>query len=464
MFAFAYSGLESFYIEASTESIGRGAFSFCRNLLPKNFSEDPRNRYYLIDDGVLLTGDEKTLHTYLCAKPQSIFYTPDRVTDILDYAFSGAENLVSVKLQDPVRIIKSYAFSECSNLEDITIPLNVTSIDEGAFAFCYKLSDVYYLGTESERNEELTVCEDSGLNDDLLNATWHYLDKPESDGTIEWNPNDLQFKGTTPYTVADGTPKTPRFTVKLKDGTVVSSEKYTYEYRENTDAGTAYVIVKFKKDYAGKVKAWFKIYLPATTTTTVANVKDGIKISWSKVEGAAGYVIYRRAWSTTTDGWTTFERWNNTTALNWTDTKVYAGTRYQYGVKAYFARRTDPVTGAQIGGNVGDNFNLGEIGPLKTTVRITTRTLKSLTAGSKKMTAAWDGSSVFSGYQIQYATDKNFRQNAAAIKIANPKTTSTVIKNLLSGKTYYVRVRSYHVFNGMTYFGEWSNVKSFKVK
>ena len=168
------------------------------------------------------------------------------------------------------------------------------------------------------------------------------------------------------------------------------------------------------------------------------------------------------------NGWTRFERWWNVTGTSWIDGTdnhpVYAGTRYQYGIKAYFNRRTDPVTGAQIGGNTGDNYNLGEVGPLKTTVRITTRTLNSVTAGSKQMTVKWSGSSVFTGYQIQYATNSAFTQNAKAIKITNPKTVSTVIKSLTAGKTYYVRVRSYHVFNNMTYFGEWSNVLSCKVK
>ncbi|MBR0507292.1 MAG: fibronectin type III domain-containing protein, partial [Clostridia bacterium] len=76
----------------------------------------------------------------------------------------------------------------------------------------------------------------------------------------------------------------------------------------------------------------------------------------------------------------------------------------------------------------------------------------------------WAGSSVFTGYQIQYAENAAFTKNAKAIKISNPKTVQTVLKNLKSGTTYYVRIRSYHEFNGMTYFGEWSNVKSTKVK
>ena len=287
------------------------------------------------------------------------------------------------------------------------------------------------------------------------------------DAEIEWDSRDVKYKGNTAYVIANGYQQAPRFSVKNKaTGKTISSSDYYYKYQENTAAGTGYLFVTMLggSNGAGAFRGTFKIYLPATKNTTVANVKDGIKLSWSKVAGADGYVIYRRAWSSTTNGWTDFVRWNNTKELNWLDTKVYAGTRYQYGIKAYFNKRLDPVTNTWIGGNVGDNFNLGEVGPLKTTVRITTRTLNSVTAGSKQMTVKWDASSQFTGYQVQYATDSAFTQNAKAVKITNPKTASTVIKSLLSGKTYYVRVRSYHEFNGMTYFGEWSNVKSCKVK
>ena len=287
---------------------------------------------------------------------------------------------------------------------------------------------------------------------------------PAFDGTIEWNAQDVSFRGTTPYVIANGSAQTPRFTVKDKDGKTVAASNYTYEYLENKNAGTGYVIVTFTDRYSGTARAFFKIYLPATVKTSVENVSGGIRISWTAVEGAAGYVIYRRAWNLKDAGWTTFERWNNTTGLSWTDTKVYAGTRYQYGVKAYFARRTDPVSGAQIGGNVGDNFNLGMVGPLKTTVRITTRKLNSVTPGRKQLTIKWAGSSVFTGYQVQIATNAAFTKNASVVKITNAKTYQTVVKNLKAKTIYYVRVRSYHEFDGMTYFGEWSNVLSGKTK
>jgi uncharacterized repeat protein (TIGR02543 family) len=306
-------------------------------------------------------------------------------------------------------------------------------------------------------------------SDHTLYAHWTEEEEPAFDGTIVWNSADVQYKGSTPYVIANGSAQTPRFSVKDRNGNTVSRSNYTYVYRENTNAGTGYVIVTFTSQYSGTAQGWFKIYLPPTTTTTVENVSNGIKLTWNPVEGAVGYVIYRRAWSSTTNGWTDFVRWYNVTGLSWidgsdADHKVYAGTRYQYGVKAYFARRVDPVSGATIGGNVGDNYNLGEVGPLKTTVRITTRVLNSVTAGRKQLTAKWGASSVFTGYQVQCATNSAFTKNVKTIRITNPKTAQTVIKNLTSGKTYYVRVRSYHEFNGMTYFGEWSNVKTCKVK
>ena len=391
---------------------------------------------------------------------------PGNVTSIGNGAFSGCAGLESVLIDNDAARFESTtigngAFLDCTELASVTIGNGVTSIGFQSFYGCLGLTDVYYNGTRSDRTSNLSI---DGGNDSLLNAIWHYLTKA-IDGTIEWNSRDVKFKGSTPYVIANGKAHTPRFTVKNKaDGSVVDPAIYDYEYKENTKAGTGYVFVTFKGDYEGACRGTFKIYLQPTTTTTVANIKDGIKLTWSKVEGAGGYVIYRRAWSSTTNGWTDFVRWNNTTALNWTDTKVYAGTRYQYGIKAYFNRRLDPVTNTYIGGNTGDNFNLGEVGPLKTTVRITTRTLNSVTAGTKQMTVKWAASSLFTGYQIQYATNSTFTQNAVAIKITSPKTVSTVIKNLLSGKTYYVRIRSYHVFNGVTYYGGSAVTKSCKVK
>ena len=162
----------------------------------------------------------------------------------------------------------------------------------------------------------------------------------------------------------------------------------------------------------------------------------------------------------------------NVPETTWTDGtilghKVYAGTRYQYGIKAYFTQRLDPVSGDLIGGNENaplGNYNLGIIGPLKATIRITTRVLNAVEPGTKQLTVKWGGSKNFTGYEVQIATDANFTENVQSKLITAWKPFDHTFTNLKSGTTYYVTIRSYHEFNGMTYFGEWSNVLSCKVK
>ena len=294
-------------------------------------------------------------------------------------------------------------------------------------------------GTEIGTDPVLTFAADA---DRTLIAEFKRVPMPAYDGSIELNAADVRFSGGTPYLLYDGKAKTPRVIVRDAAGNTVDPSAYDVTYHNNTEPGTAYVDVVLR-DSGALISAWFKIYLPPTEATAVENTADGIRIAWDLVDGAKGYVIYRRAWNTKSSGWTAFARWNNTTATEWTDTKVYAGTRYQYGVKAY---AEDPM----------NNYDLGRVGPLKTTVRITTRTVRSVTPGTRSLTVAWTGSSLFTGYDVQVATDAAFTKGLKTVRIANPKTYRTTIRDLKAETDYYVRVRSYDVFEGMTYRGGWS--------
>ncbi|MGN0527448.1 MAG: hypothetical protein ACI4IF_08425, partial [Acutalibacteraceae bacterium] len=66
----------------------------------------------------------------------------------------------------------------------------------------------------------------------------------------------------------------------------------------------------------------------ATPTVTVANVSTGVKISWNKIEGATGYIVYYKSGS----GWA---RVGTTTDTSTIDTSVKSGTTRTYTVKAY---------------------------------------------------------------------------------------------------------------------------------
>lgn len=68
-----------------------------------------------------------------------------------------------------------------------------------------------------------------------------------------------------------------------------------------------------------------------------------------------------------------------------------------------------------------------------------------------------------SGYQIQYSRKSSFAQKKT-INIKRNKTISKAVKNLIGGKKYYVRVRTYKTVNGKKYFSKWSAKKRVKAR
>lgn len=66
------------------------------------------------------------------------------------------------------------------------------------------------------------------------------------------------------------------------------------------------------------------------------------------------------------------------------------------------------------------------------------------------------------GYEIQYGTKKNFK-NAKSVT-AKKSSKSTELTDLIPGKKYYIRMRSYVKQNGKKVFSDWSDAKSLKLK
>jgi hypothetical protein len=91
-------------------------FAGCSKL--KAISVHPKNRRYKDINGVLLTKDGKTLHSYP-AGGETVYAMPSGVTAIGEKAFSG-----------------------CSNLASVNIPASATSIETGAFCGCPKLKAI----------------------------------------------------------------------------------------------------------------------------------------------------------------------------------------------------------------------------------------------------------------------------------------------------------------------------------
>ena len=63
-------------------------------------------------------------------------------------------------------------------------------------------------------------------------------------------------------------------------------------------------------------------------------------------------------------------------------------------------------------------------------------------------------------YQIQVCTSKKFNKSVKTYKTSK---TSYTIKKLKKGTKVYVRVRTYKIIDGKTYYGKWSKVKAIKI-
>lgn len=83
-----------------------------------------------------------------------------------------------------------------------------------------------------------------------------------------------------------------------------------------------------------------------------------------------------------------------------------------------------------------------------------------------KMKVAWTASgknTAASGYQVQYSTSQKFTGAKSVTVKSTASSGSQIISKLTKGKTYYVRVRSYHKFSTLSAYSGWSETAKVKI-
>lgn len=111
--AFSGSAIISVRIGGGVKNIGHYAFSACSRLSDIDVSED--NAYFKSTDGNLYSKDGKIFIQYALGKTDKIFYIPDSVEIIRNYAFAQS-SLCGVSIGENVREIGYGAFADCKNL------------------------------------------------------------------------------------------------------------------------------------------------------------------------------------------------------------------------------------------------------------------------------------------------------------------------------------------------------------
>ena len=176
----AFSGvkLKSLHIPSSVGEMSYDNFiaPFTGCLGIENITVSDGNQYYCSINNCLIEKDSK----YLVYGGENCIIPDDgSVEYIANEAFFGAE-FTNITIPSLVRVITSLAFGNCSNLTTVVMSNSVTWIEVNAFMGCNRLSRVFYLGTESDRENIVIEKGDEPIN----LATWYYYseEKPDTDG------------------------------------------------------------------------------------------------------------------------------------------------------------------------------------------------------------------------------------------------------------------------------------------
>ena len=113
-------------------------------------------------------------------------------------------------------------------------------------------------------------------------------------------------------------------TTVFTDSSVVSGVHYKYTVRAVNG-----------KSFSAFTGSDYLLYI-AEPTVKIQNATNGIKVSWSKVNGATGYTVYRKEYNTNTKKWSLWENMGTAkhTKSSWTDKSVKVGVKYKYTVRA----------------------------------------------------------------------------------------------------------------------------------
>ena len=340
-------------------------------------------------------------------------------------AFYNCKNLTTVKMGSGVTSIKSMAFWGCSSLRNVIIGNNVTSIKDGAFKHCTSLKEIVipdkvtsidsgeYYATFGECTSLEKVTLGKGLlelgnyaflNDKALKEVYFSGDAPAFGG------NNL-FSGCGNITAYY--PKNSK----------------TWDRSNMTSHGAARV-------------DWQTWTLPLSYFTpnlkSVTPGAKGVTVKWNKLANAKGYEVWR---SVGNGKLTKVKTISSGSTVSWTDTSVANGKRYTYRVYALNGTQKSKVSNARY------------------LYYLTKNTISAGKSGSS-FQVKWKANTAASGYQIQYAKNNKFT-SPKNVKVNGRKVTSRKVAPGFKG-TCYIRVRTFKLVDGKTYFSAWSNVKAVK--
>lgn len=252
---------------------------------------------------------------------------------------------------------------------------------------------------------------------------------------------------------------------RLRKGT-----DYTVTYSNNVKVGTAKCKITGKGNYTGTKTVSFKI-VKASSGSSSGKTSSGKTSSGKTSSGSSssGKTSDKKDSTSTTS--------KKFTVKVSTASVTYSGTAKKPSVTVTAGGKK--VTSSNYTVTYKDNTKVGKAtvtvkgkgdyknytgeATFKITLKKTTLSgASSSEEGSLK--CSWKKDSQADGYQIEYCTNKSFKNTSKKVKVTDGSTTTYTIMKLTSGKNYYVRIRSYKKVGNINWYSEWCAAKSVKVK
>lgn len=162
---------------------------------------------------------------------------------------------------------------------------------------------------------------------------------------------------------------------------------------------------------------------------------QSVKLTWSKVDGADGYRIYRKKEG---EKWKSIKTVNNGDTITYTDTGLYSGTAYYYTVRAYQNFENKKILGEI------DQTGIGVTPVVPVTAKVTVKNNQS------GIQVSWKSVKKADGYIIYRKVPGH---KYTKCKTITAPSLTWLDSQTDAGVTYYYKVKAYSVVDGKKIYG-----------
>lgn len=452
--------VESITFTNELEKIGRNAFNDCTSLTNLELKEGLK----LIDSYAFSN----------CTSLKKVSF-PSTVYGTGVYAFSGCTSLEKAELKEGIKSISVDSFEDCTNLKEINLPKTIAYINDGAFYNCKSLKEIEVPeGVTSLGKSTFAYC----LNLEKIvipKSVIKIYSREEKYTTFKWCTNLTIYghKNTIAEEIAKndyinfvpfieigegsvtkiadqeytGSCIKPKTTIEYDGNILKESVDYTVSYSDNKNIGKGSITYKGIGKYTGTKTVRFNIIPQKSKNPKVSNISTTyLTLKWDKVTGVDGYYIYKIQEGSIKE---TVVKAAKTTSCQ--VEKLKSGTKYSFKVVPY--KKVDEI--------MYKNFNSPKVSTITKLSKTTNLSLISPSKGCAHVT--WKYVNNTTNYELKMSKSK--KGTYSTIKNIKGIDNTVCDKYGLSrGKTYYFKIRAYRTVNGKKIYGDYSDIKSIKIK